>query len=88
MTIYPDSNPFPDNFDNSGDSEDDWDDIIEGIDFGDIPKIKGLELPPFVYNMRKNSKNKGKTLGNYKMTYNDAGPSLSIKQQLTKKETT
>ncbi|GJV04639.1 putative reverse transcriptase domain-containing protein [Tanacetum coccineum] len=68
MTIYHDYDSFHDDTDNSHNSEDDWDAILEGIDFGDIPEIGGLELPPYVCSMGKNSKNKEKTKGNYKMT--------------------
>ncbi|GKF87895.1 hypothetical protein Tco_0258772, partial [Tanacetum coccineum] len=37
ITIYSDLDPFNDDFDKANDSEDDWDDIFEGIDFLDIP---------------------------------------------------
>ncbi|GKD43543.1 reverse transcriptase domain-containing protein [Tanacetum coccineum] len=53
MTIYPDPDPFHDNSDSSDDPGDEWDDLMENIDFGDIPEID--ELPPFVCNMGKNS---------------------------------
>ncbi|GKA72884.1 hypothetical protein Tco_0779100 [Tanacetum coccineum] len=50
ITIYPDLDPFNDvESDKANDSEDDWDVISEGIDFGDIREIDGLELPPYVY---------------------------------------
>ncbi|GJU25415.1 hypothetical protein Tco_1164036 [Tanacetum coccineum] len=88
MTIYPDYDSFHDDTDNSDNSEDDWDAILEGIDFGDIPEIDGLELPLYVCSMGKNSKNKEKTKGNYKITYSDEGPSLNITQPLNKKEMT
>nr|GEW91576.1 hypothetical protein [Tanacetum cinerariifolium] len=88
MTIHPDCYSFHDDTDNSDNSEDDWDAILEEIDFGDIPKIDWLELPPYVCSIRKNSKNKEKTKGNYKMTYSDEGPSLNITQPLTQKEMT
>ncbi|GKE70955.1 reverse transcriptase domain-containing protein, partial [Tanacetum coccineum] len=38
----------------ANDSEDDWDVISEGIDFGDIQEIDRLEFPPYVCNMGKN----------------------------------
>ncbi|GKD94035.1 hypothetical protein Tco_1373872 [Tanacetum coccineum] len=54
ITIYPDLDLFNDiDSDKANDSEDDWDVILEGIDFGEIPEIDGLELLPYVYNMGK-----------------------------------
>nr|GEV98517.1 hypothetical protein [Tanacetum cinerariifolium] len=53
ITIYLDLNPFSNDSDKTNDSGDDWDAILEGINFRDIPKIDGLDLPPFVYNMGK-----------------------------------
>ncbi|GKF79412.1 hypothetical protein Tco_0234980, partial [Tanacetum coccineum] len=88
MTIYPDSDSFYDDTVNSDDSKDDWDAILEGIDFRDIPKIDGLKLTLYVCSMGKNSKNKEKTKGNYKMTYSDEGPSLNITGLLNQKEMT
>ncbi|GJZ91921.1 hypothetical protein Tco_0663986 [Tanacetum coccineum] len=35
--------------------EDDWDAILEGVDFGDIPQLNGIDVPPFVCNMGKSS---------------------------------
>nr|GEV71276.1 reverse transcriptase domain-containing protein [Tanacetum cinerariifolium] len=51
MTIYPDPDPFHDNSDSLDDPIDEWDDLLENIDFGDIREID--ELPPFVCNMGK-----------------------------------
>nr|GEV52590.1 hypothetical protein [Tanacetum cinerariifolium] len=48
ITIDLNLDPFNDvESDKADDLEDDWVDILEGIDFGDIPKIKGLELPRY-----------------------------------------
>nr|GFB96319.1 hypothetical protein [Tanacetum cinerariifolium] len=68
ITIYLDLDPFNDDPDKANDSEDDWDVILEGIYFGDIPKINGLELLPYVCNIGKSSRDKKKPHGNYKMT--------------------
>nr|GEY61325.1 hypothetical protein [Tanacetum cinerariifolium] len=68
ITIYLDLDPFNDDPDKANDSEDDWDVILEGIYFGDIPKINRLELLPYVCNIGKSSKDKKKPHGNYKMT--------------------
>ncbi|GJZ82006.1 hypothetical protein Tco_0647000 [Tanacetum coccineum] len=85
ITIYPDLDPFIDDSNKANDSEVDWDVILEGIDFGEIPKIDGLELPPYVCNMGKSSRNKKKSSKNYKMKYDDEGPSLTINRVLTHK---
>nr|GEV97047.1 hypothetical protein [Tanacetum cinerariifolium] len=53
--------------------EDDWDAILEGMDFGDIPEIDGLDLPPYVCNMGKNSRIKKKSYKNYKMKEGSLG---------------
>ncbi|GJR16561.1 hypothetical protein Tco_0799213 [Tanacetum coccineum] len=53
ITIYPDLDPFNDESDKTNDPGDDWVAILEGIDFGDIPEINGLELHPFMCNMGK-----------------------------------
>nr|GEX20743.1 hypothetical protein [Tanacetum cinerariifolium] len=35
---------------------DDWDLLLDDLDFGDIPDIKGVEIPPFMCKMRKSKK--------------------------------
>ncbi|GKE07151.1 hypothetical protein Tco_1399169, partial [Tanacetum coccineum] len=55
ITIYPDLEFFGDNSDNSNDSGDDWDAILEGVNFGDIPQLDGIDVPPFVCNMGKSA---------------------------------
>ncbi|GJS68469.1 hypothetical protein Tco_0683034 [Tanacetum coccineum] len=57
--------------------------ILKGIYFGDIPEIDGLELPPYVCNMGKSSRNKRKPSKNYKIKYDDEGPSLTVNRTLT-----
>nr|GEY10835.1 hypothetical protein [Tanacetum cinerariifolium] len=42
---------------NSGEIEkidDDWDLLLDDLDFGDIPENEGVEIPPFVCKMEKN----------------------------------
>nr|GEV78194.1 transposase, mutator type [Tanacetum cinerariifolium] len=63
-----------DDSDNSNDSGDDWEAILEGVDFGDVPHLNGINVPPYVCNMGKSSRNKKKPCGNYKMTYSDEEP--------------
>ncbi|GJY76243.1 hypothetical protein Tco_0481359 [Tanacetum coccineum] len=65
---------------------DDWDLLLDDIDFGDIPDIEGVDVPQFVYKMGKSSRNKKKQLENYKLTYSDIGPSMSTGKPLTQEE--
>ncbi|GJX87775.1 hypothetical protein Tco_0339789 [Tanacetum coccineum] len=51
-------------------------------DFGDIPEIEGIDVPPYVCKMGKSSRNKKKPDGNYKMTHSDEGPSLTVRRPL------
>ncbi|GJR34668.1 retrotransposon ORF1 [Tanacetum coccineum] len=88
ITIYPDLDPFNDDSDKANDSKDDWDVILEGIDFGDILEIDGLELPSYVCNMEKSSRDKKKSHGNYKMAYSIEGLSLTVKKPLSQEEMT
>ncbi|GJV71603.1 hypothetical protein Tco_1491598 [Tanacetum coccineum] len=87
ITIYPD--PEFSNYDDSdkaNKSKDDWDVILKGIDFEDIQEIDRLELPPYVCNIGKSSKNKKKPSKNYKMKYDDKGHYLTVNRVLTRKE--
>nr|GEU93961.1 hypothetical protein [Tanacetum cinerariifolium] len=52
-TIYHDLDPFGDDSDNSNDSGDDWEAILQGVDFGDITQLDEIDVPPFVVNMGK-----------------------------------
>ncbi|GJZ08240.1 hypothetical protein Tco_0542523 [Tanacetum coccineum] len=69
ITIYPELDPFLDDSNKSNNSRDDWVDILEGIDFGDIPEIDGIDVSSFESKIGKSSRNKKKPHGNYKMTY-------------------
>ncbi|GJZ50113.1 hypothetical protein Tco_0604303 [Tanacetum coccineum] len=60
ITINPDLDSF---HDNSDDSRDDRDAILENVDFGDIPELDGIDVPPYVFNMGKSSRNKKKPCG-------------------------
>ncbi|GJY31495.1 hypothetical protein Tco_0414990 [Tanacetum coccineum] len=76
-------------FVNSGEEEkivDDWDLLLDDLDFGDIPNIKGVEVPSFVCKIGKNSRNKRKQLEKYQLIYFDIGPSLSTRKLLTREE--
>ncbi|GKF36906.1 hypothetical protein Tco_0113664 [Tanacetum coccineum] len=79
---YPKLDPF---LDSSGEEEkigDDWDLLLDDLDFGDIPNIEGVEVPPFVCKMGNNSRNKRRQLEKYQLIYSDMGPSLSTGKPL------
>nr|GFB28673.1 hypothetical protein [Tanacetum cinerariifolium] len=57
ITIYTDLDPFGDDSDNSNDSGDDWEAILEGVDFGDLSQLDVMDVPPYVCNTRKSSRN-------------------------------
>ncbi|GKB45892.1 hypothetical protein Tco_0896645 [Tanacetum coccineum] len=50
-TVYTDLEFSHDDYDNSDDSGDDWDAKLKGVDFGDIPELDGIDVPPYVCNM-------------------------------------
>nr|GEU32996.1 hypothetical protein [Tanacetum cinerariifolium] len=86
ITIYPELDPF---LDSSGETEkidNDWDLLLDDLDFGDIPKIKGVKILPFVCKIGKNSRDKRKQLEKYQIIYSDIGPSLSTEKPLTREE--
>nr|GFA76085.1 hypothetical protein [Tanacetum cinerariifolium] len=65
---------------------DDWDLLLDGLDFGDILDIKGVEVSSFVCKMGKNSRNKRKQLEKYQLIYYCMGPLLSTGKPLTQEE--
>ncbi|GJY71723.1 hypothetical protein Tco_0475426 [Tanacetum coccineum] len=62
ITIYPELDPFLDNSREEGKFGDVWDLLLDDLDFGDIPDIEGVKVPPFVCKMGKSSRNKRKQL--------------------------
>ncbi|GJX85115.1 hypothetical protein Tco_0335889 [Tanacetum coccineum] len=86
ITIYLELDPFLDNSNEIEKSEDDWELILNGIDFGDIPELEETSLSLFVCNMGKGARNKKMPFENYQMNYSDEGPSLTNKQPLTQEE--
>ncbi|GKG42097.1 hypothetical protein Tco_0473848, partial [Tanacetum coccineum] len=56
ITIYPELDPFLDCFREEEKIGDDWDLLLDDLDFGDISDIKGVKVPPFVCKIRKNSR--------------------------------
>ncbi|GKG44465.1 hypothetical protein Tco_0485903, partial [Tanacetum coccineum] len=86
ITIYLGLNPF---LDSAGEKEkigDDWDFLLDDLDFRDILDIEGVKVPPFVCKIGKNSRNKRKQLEKYQLIYYDMGPSLSTRKPLTQEE--
>ncbi|GJY61944.1 hypothetical protein Tco_0462601 [Tanacetum coccineum] len=86
ITIYPELDPFLDNSDETKKSKDDWELILDGIDFGDILVFEETSLPPFVCKMGKSARNKKRPFENYQMNYSDEGPPLTNKKPLTQEE--
>ncbi|GKB90081.1 hypothetical protein Tco_0962353 [Tanacetum coccineum] len=86
ITIYPELDPFLDSSKGEEKIGDDWDLLLDDLDFGDIPDIERVEVPPFMSKMGKNSRNKRKQLEKYHLIYSDMGPSLSIGKPLTQEE--
>ncbi|GJY61945.1 hypothetical protein Tco_0462602 [Tanacetum coccineum] len=86
ITIYPELDPFLDNSDETKKFEDDWELILDGIDFGDIPELEETSLPPFVCKIGKSNMNKKMPFENYQMNYYDKGPSLTNRKPLTQEE--
>ncbi|GJY59095.1 hypothetical protein Tco_0458987 [Tanacetum coccineum] len=80
ITIYPDLDSFND------DSDDDWEAILDSVDVSDLPQLDVTDIPTFVCNMGKSSRNKKRPSGNYKMSYSDKGPFLTVKKPLTQEE--
>ncbi|GKE44497.1 hypothetical protein Tco_1471781 [Tanacetum coccineum] len=86
ITIYLELDPFLDNSKETEKSEDDWELILDGIDFEDILNIDKVELPPFVCKMGKSTRNKRRLFENHQINYFDEGPSLNNGQLLTQKK--
>ncbi|GJX07976.1 hypothetical protein Tco_0195908 [Tanacetum coccineum] len=80
ISIYPDLDSFND------DSDDDWEAILDSVDVSDLPQLDVTDVPSFVCNMGKRSRNKKRSCRNYKMSYYDEGPSLTVKKPLTQEE--
>nr|GEV96986.1 hypothetical protein [Tanacetum cinerariifolium] len=58
ITIYTEFDPFFDKSDKTKKSKDDWELILDGIDFGNILELEDTSLPPFVLKMGKSVRNK------------------------------
>ncbi|GJW65678.1 hypothetical protein Tco_0117562 [Tanacetum coccineum] len=84
ITIYPEQDPFEDDSKKTGNSSDDWDQLLD-FNFDDVPKF-GEELPPFVCKMGKSNHNKKRAMENLNLFYQDIGPSSSVVGHLTQEE--
>nr|GEW55078.1 hypothetical protein [Tanacetum cinerariifolium] len=71
IKIYPKLDPFLDSSREEEKIVDDWDLLLDDLNFGDILDIKGVEVPPFVCKMGKNSRNTRKQLKKYQLIYSD-----------------
>ncbi|GJW58783.1 hypothetical protein Tco_0105514 [Tanacetum coccineum] len=52
ITIYPELDPFLDGSRETENTNDEWDFLIDDLNFGDVLEIEGVEIPPFVYKMK------------------------------------
>nr|GEY65640.1 hypothetical protein [Tanacetum cinerariifolium] len=84
ITIYPEPDPFEDNYEKTGKRSDDWDHLLD-FNFDDVPKY-GKELPPFICKMGKRNRNKKRTMENLNLFYQDIGLSSSVGGHLTQEE--
>nr|GEU94402.1 hypothetical protein [Tanacetum cinerariifolium] len=84
IIIYPEPDPFEDDYDKTGKSADDWDQLLD-FNFDDVPKFSE-ELPPFICKMGKRNRNKKRTIENLNLFYQDIGPSSSTRGHLTQEE--
>nr|GEU62450.1 hypothetical protein [Tanacetum cinerariifolium] len=84
IIIYPELYPFEDDFEKTGKSSDDWDQLLH-FNFDDVPKF-GEELPPFISKIGKRNSNKKRTMENLNLIYQDIKPSSSDGGHLTQEE--
>nr|GEU71068.1 hypothetical protein [Tanacetum cinerariifolium] len=84
ITIYPELDPFEDDYVKIGKGSDDWDQLLD-FNFDDVPKF-GEELPLFICKMGKSNCNKKRTIENLNLFYQDIGPSSSAGGHLTQEE--
>nr|GEV69237.1 hypothetical protein [Tanacetum cinerariifolium] len=86
IAIYPELDPFLDSFGEEEKIGDDWDLLLDALEFRDIPYIKGVDVSQFACKIVKSSRNKRKQLEKYQLIYSDMGPSLSTRKPLTQEE--
>ncbi|GKC58162.1 reverse transcriptase domain-containing protein, partial [Tanacetum coccineum] len=86
VTIYPELDPFLVSFDEGEKIGNDWDQLLDVLDFLDIPDIDGVHVRQFVCKMGKSSRNKRKKLEKYQLIYSDIGPLMSTGTPLSQDE--
>ncbi|GJZ17448.1 DNA-directed DNA polymerase [Tanacetum coccineum] len=86
ITIFPEPDPFEDDYEKTRKSSDDWDQLLD-FNFDDVPKF-GEELPSFVCKMGKSNHNKKRAMENLNFFYQDMGTSSSSGGHLTQEEPT
>ncbi|GKB29258.1 hypothetical protein Tco_0868659 [Tanacetum coccineum] len=84
ITINPEPDPFEDDYEKTGKSSDDWEQLLDFY-FDDVPKF-GKELPPFICKMGKRNRNKKREMENLNLLYQDIGPSSSTGGHITQEE--
>nr|GEZ35516.1 hypothetical protein [Tanacetum cinerariifolium] len=84
ITIYPEPDPFEDDYEKTGKSSDDLDQLLDS-NFDSVPKF-GEELPLFICKMGKRNRNKKRTMENLNLFYQDVGPSSLAGGHLTQEE--
>ncbi|GJX22618.1 hypothetical protein Tco_0227063 [Tanacetum coccineum] len=85
ITIYPNIDPFLEETEEEGKSNDDWDHLLD-INIDDIPLLGEEGLPPFICKMGKRSRNKKRAMENLNFFYQDIGTSSSAGGHLTQEE--
>ncbi|GJW22660.1 hypothetical protein Tco_0033282 [Tanacetum coccineum] len=85
ITIYPDIDPFLEETEEEGKSNDDWDHLLD-FNIDDVPLLGEEGLPPFVCKMGKSSRNKKRAMENLNFFYQDIGTSSSVGGHLTQEE--
>ncbi|GJY40319.1 hypothetical protein Tco_0427589 [Tanacetum coccineum] len=86
VTIYPELDTFLVSSEEEEKIDDDWDLLLDDLDFEDILDIEEVPVPQFVCKMGKSSRNKRKQLENYQLIYSDMGPSMSTGTPFTQEE--
>ncbi|GKD04852.1 hypothetical protein Tco_1179826 [Tanacetum coccineum] len=87
VIIYPDIDPFLEETEEEGKSNDDWDHLLDfNIDYVSLLGDEGLS--PFICKMGKSSRNKKRAMENLNFFYQDIGTSSSGGGHLTQEEAT
>ncbi|GJR05012.1 hypothetical protein Tco_0527996 [Tanacetum coccineum] len=85
IIIYPDIDPFLEETEEDGKSNDDWDHLLD-FNIDDVPLLGEEGLPSFVCKMGKSSRNKKRAMENLNFFHQDIGTSSSAGGHLTQKE--